>query len=157
MKEITMKDQQMVRTTKEIYDIQKIHWLEKIKSILEKKGTNINMPLFKASELDKCITIDNYYLDHFNKDRFKDLDEDLDNNWTNEEIKLWFSDTSKSNIDIDKNIYLQLILSVKKGNEKSRWFNRGDYLYHLNEKHYINPLMINYWFMKNRKELSELL
>ena len=155
MKEIRMKDQQMVRTTKEIYDIQKIHWLEKIKSILEKKETNIS--LFKISELDKCITIDDYYLDHFNKDRFKDLDEDLDNNWTNEEIKLWFSDTSKSNIDIDKNIYLQLILSVKKGNEKSRWFNRGDYLYHLNEEHYINPLMINYWFMKNRKELSELL
>jgi hypothetical protein len=155
MKEIRMKDQQMVRTTKEIYDIQKIHWLEKIKSILEKKETNIS--LFKISELDNCITIDDYYLDHFNKDRFKDLDEDLDNNWTNEEIKLWFSDTSKSNIDIDKNIYLQLILSVKKGNEKSRWFNRGDYLYHLNEEHYINPLMINYWFMKNRKELSELL
>ena len=34
MKEITMKDQQMVRTTKEIYDIQKIHWLEKMKNTI---------------------------------------------------------------------------------------------------------------------------
>ena len=73
---------EMVRTTEEIYDIQKTHWLEKIKSVLKIRDKKKD-----KSNIDRCVLEDDYYIKNFNSNRFSQYDEDLTNNPSKSDMK----------------------------------------------------------------------
>lgn len=78
---------EMVRTTEEIYDIQKIHWLDKIKSILKSRDKNTD-----KSNIDRCILEDDFYINNFNPNRFSQYDDDLTNNQSKSDMKKFRED-----------------------------------------------------------------
>lgn len=65
---------ELVKTTEEVYNIQKEHWLSKVKYILKVRDKNTD-----KSEIDKCILEDDYYLKNFNPNRFEEYGDDLIN------------------------------------------------------------------------------
>ena len=73
---------EMVRTTEEIYDIQKTHWLEKIKSVLKVRDKNTD-----KSNIDRCVLEEDFYIKNFNPNRFSQYDEDLTNNPSKSDMK----------------------------------------------------------------------
>ena len=73
---------EMVRTTEEIYDIQKIHWLDKMKSILKSRDKNTD-----KSNIDRCVLEDDFYINNFNPNRFSQYDDDLTNNQSESDMK----------------------------------------------------------------------
>jgi hypothetical protein len=132
MKEVEMKDQMMVRTTEEIYNIQKIHWFDKIKSILQNRNTETN-----NSEIDRCINEDNFYVSNFDQNRFKELDKDLINIQSEGDL-IKFRDFA----DIPDDKYDSYVENWK--------------LYETNNEGYISPYMINWWFKHYRDELKKI-
>ena len=78
---------EMVRTTEEIYDIQKIHWLDKIKSILKSRNKNTD-----KSNIDRCVLEDDFYINNFNPNRFSQYDDDLSNNQSKSDMKKFRDD-----------------------------------------------------------------
>ena len=119
---------EMVKTDEEIYNIQTQYWLNKIKSVLN----NCNKQTDK-SNIDKCVLEDNYYLKNFNPNMFEELDGDLINLQSKDDLNIWN----------DK---------FKKCDYKENWR-----LWGVNKEGYINPHMINWWFKHFRNELKELI
>ena len=118
---------EMVKTDEEIYNIQTPYWLNKIKSVLNNRNKQTD-----KSNIDKCILEDNYYLKKFKPNMFEELDSDLINLQSKDDLKNW----KKKFDDIDG----------------ENWR-----LWGMNEEGYINPYLINWWFKYFRNELKELI
>ena len=118
---------EMVKTDEEIYNIQTPYWLNKIKSVLNKRNKQTD-----KSNIDKCILEDNYYLKHFNPNMFEELDSNLINLQSKDDLKIWGKKF--------------------KDNDSQNWR-----LWGINKEGYINPYMINWWFKHFRNELKDLL
>ena len=118
---------EMVKTDEEIYNIQTPYWLNKIKSVLNNSNKQTD-----KSNIDKCILEDNYYLKKFKPNMFEELDSDLINLQSKDDLKNW------------KNKF--------KDSDGENWR-----LWGMNKEGYINPYLINWWFKYFRNELKELI
>ena len=118
---------EMVKTDEEIYNIQTPYWLNKIKSVLNNRNKQTD-----KSNIDKCILEDNYYLKKFKPNMFEELDSDLINLQSKDDLKNW------------KNKF--------KDSDGENWR-----LWGMNKEGYINPYLINWWFKYFRDELKELI
>ena len=74
---------------------------------------------------------DDYYLKNFNPNRFEEYDDEL--------------------------INIQSESDMRKYRGEFESYMKGWNLYSTNEKGYINPMVINYWFKNYREELINLL